>query len=193
MPELNWPDFDDDVLYEILEAVCQGKSRLEEIEQADLVPFLQSRLTLAQSRELHESAPPTLSLPSARLARLVYESGRPPILAVRLQELFGWSETPRVARGRRARFVAYSRSEQPAGSNYERPEELLDDDLPPSEKRSPPPLSQTRVARGSVPRSSSDFPETAEVVAITRISPRILSIQAGINNPALIAQFARSS
>jgi ATP-dependent helicase HrpB len=100
VPELNWPDFDDDVLYEILEAVCQGKSRLEEIEQADLVPFLQSRLTPAQSRELHESAPPSLSLPSARLARLIYEPGRPPILAVRLQELFGWSETPRVARGR---------------------------------------------------------------------------------------------
>jgi ATP-dependent helicase HrpB len=100
IPELDWPEFDDDVLYEILDAACQGKSRLEEIEQADLVPFLQSRLTPAQSRELHDSAPQSLSLPSSRLARLVYEPGRPPILAVRLQELFGWPDTPRVARGR---------------------------------------------------------------------------------------------
>ena len=31
---------------------------------------------------------------------LTYEIGRPPVLAVRLQELFGWTETPRLARGR---------------------------------------------------------------------------------------------
>ncbi len=39
-------------------------------------------------------------IPSGRRVRLVYERGRPPMLAARLQELFGWSETPRVARGR---------------------------------------------------------------------------------------------
>jgi ATP-dependent helicase HrpB len=41
-----------------------------------------------------------LLIPSGRHARLVYEPDRPPVLAVRLQELFGWTETPRVARGR---------------------------------------------------------------------------------------------
>ena len=100
VPELNWPKFDDDVLREILESVCQGKSRLDEVERTDLVPFLQGRLNAAQNRELHESAPQVVSLPSTRQARLAYEPGRPPILAVRLQELFGWLETPRVARGR---------------------------------------------------------------------------------------------
>jgi ATP-dependent helicase HrpB len=100
LPELDWPNFDDEVLCEILETVCRGKSKLEEIERADLVPFLQCRLSPAQSRELHESAPHALSLPNTRQARLAYEPGRPPILAVRLQELFGWSDTPRVARGR---------------------------------------------------------------------------------------------
>ncbi len=100
LPELSWPTFDVDTLCEVLETVCQGKSRLEEIERADLVPFLQCRLSPSQTRELHESAPQTLSLPSTRRARLTYQSGRPPILAVRLQELFGWSETPTVARGR---------------------------------------------------------------------------------------------
>jgi ATP-dependent helicase HrpB len=100
VPELNWPKFDEGVLGEILESVCQGKSRLEEVERTDLVPFLQSRLNAAQNRELLESAPQVVSLPSSRQARLTYEPGRPPILAVRLQELFGWLETPRVARGR---------------------------------------------------------------------------------------------
>jgi ATP-dependent helicase HrpB len=100
LPELSWPDFSDQVFAELLVNVCAGKSRLEEVEQTDLVPYLQSRLTPAQNRELQESAPQMLSLPSGRLARLTYELGRPPVLSVRLQELFGWIEAPRLARGR---------------------------------------------------------------------------------------------
>jgi ATP-dependent helicase HrpB len=100
VPELDWPEFDDRIFEELLETLCRGKSRREEIEQTDFIPLLQSRLTHAQHLELLAIAPEALSLPSARTARLAYEPGRPPILAARLQELFGWSETPRVARGR---------------------------------------------------------------------------------------------
>ena len=42
----------------------------------------------------------SLTVPSREQVRLTYEPGRPPILAVRLQELFGWTETPQFARGR---------------------------------------------------------------------------------------------
>jgi len=100
LPELNWPDFTDHVLAELLGSICQGKSALDQVEQADFIPFLQSRLTPGQTRELHESAPQSLAIPSGRQVRLAYEPGKPPILAARLQELFGWIETPRVARGR---------------------------------------------------------------------------------------------
>jgi ATP-dependent helicase HrpB len=44
--------------------------------------------------------PETLEVPSGSRIRLVYEPGRPPVLAARIQELFGLAETPRVARGR---------------------------------------------------------------------------------------------
>jgi ATP-dependent helicase HrpB len=100
IPELEWPEFNEEFFAELLETVCQGKSRLEEAEQCDLVVYLQSRLTAAQNRELEQSAPQTLSLPTGRQVRLTYEPGRPPILSVRLQELFGWTATPRLARGR---------------------------------------------------------------------------------------------
>jgi ATP-dependent helicase HrpB len=100
LPELDWPVLSDPTFAEILDAVCEGKSRLEEAERADLVPYLQSRLTPAQIRELQESAPQMLSLPTGRTVRLEYQPSRPPILSVRLQELFGWTETPRIARGR---------------------------------------------------------------------------------------------
>ncbi len=100
IPELRWPDFDPEVLGELLERTCQGKTLREQVEKADLVPVLQSRLEPSLVRELREGAPETLTIPSGRHARLVYEPDRPPVLAVRLQELFGWTETPRLARGR---------------------------------------------------------------------------------------------
>ena len=39
-------------------------------------------------------------MPSGSRIRLTYEPGRPPVLAVRIQEMFGAAETPRVAAGR---------------------------------------------------------------------------------------------
>ncbi len=39
-------------------------------------------------------------MPSGNRRPLVYEAGKPPVLAVRIQELFGVRETPRVADGR---------------------------------------------------------------------------------------------
>ena len=41
-----------------------------------------------------------LPVPSGSRIRLVYEPGRPPVLAARIQELFGWAQSPRIARGR---------------------------------------------------------------------------------------------
>jgi ATP-dependent helicase HrpB len=100
VPELEWPAFDDAELARILEGACQGKTTLKEIEELDLVAHLESRLDSPQSRELRASAPEWILTPAGRRVRLTYESGRPPILAARLQELFGWTEAPRLARGR---------------------------------------------------------------------------------------------
>jgi ATP-dependent helicase HrpB len=100
LPELRWPELDLDALADVLLPLCEDKTELAEIERADLVPFLQSWLNPDQQRELATSAPLALTVPSGRQVRLTYEPGTPPILAVRLQELFGWTDTPRIARGR---------------------------------------------------------------------------------------------
>jgi len=44
--------------------------------------------------------PESLAVPSGSRVRLAYSAQGPPILAVRLQELFGWTDTPRIAGGR---------------------------------------------------------------------------------------------
>ena len=100
MPEHPWPDFDDHTLAQFLDDICQGKRTLEEIRSSSLVPVLEMRLTYSLNRLLEEHAPKVLTVPSGSRIRLTYEPGRPPILAVRLQELFGWTETPRIAAGR---------------------------------------------------------------------------------------------
>jgi ATP-dependent helicase HrpB len=100
LPELKWPEFDDEKLATLLDLICHGRTSRDEVESTDIVPVLQGHLNSSQLRELHESAPQSLTIPSGRSAKLTYEPGRPPILAVRLQELFGWTETPRLARGR---------------------------------------------------------------------------------------------
>jgi ATP-dependent helicase HrpB len=100
MPEAGLPRFDDALLADLLAAACAGKRSVSEVARAGLVPLLRGHLTFAQNRLLDEQAPEILTVPSGQRVRLSYPLDRPPILAVRLQELFGWSETPRVAGGR---------------------------------------------------------------------------------------------
>ena len=120
MPELNWPEFGPEALGDLRREVCAGKRSLEEVRRVALVPALKSRLTLAQNRNLDEQAPETLTVPSGSRIRLSYEPDRPPVLAVRLQELFGWTDTPRVAGGRVAVVLHL------LGPNF-RPVQITDD------------------------------------------------------------------
>jgi ATP-dependent helicase HrpB len=120
IPELAWPAFDEELLGAVLEDACRGKTSVAEVERMDLVPYLEGRLDRQQARELHEGAPESLAIPSGRRVRLIYEAGRPPVLAARLQEMFGMVETPRVARGRVAVLM------QILGPNY-RPVQVTDD------------------------------------------------------------------
>ena len=58
-------------------------------------------MTWEQRRMLDEQLPETLEVPSGRSVRLKYSrTGGPPILAARIQQLFGMKETPRLAQGR---------------------------------------------------------------------------------------------
>jgi len=100
MPEAAWPSAGDDALAQVVADACTGKRSVEEVRGASLVPLLKGRLTHTQNRAMDEQAPETLTVPSGSRVRLSYEPGRPPVLAVRLQELFGWIETPRLASGR---------------------------------------------------------------------------------------------
>lgn len=98
-----WPDLSDAALLASLEHWLQpylGKvTRLSHFAQLDLASIVRNLLPWPLPQRLDEWAPMHLSVPSGSSIRLDY-SEHPPILAVRLQELFGLAETPRIAQGR---------------------------------------------------------------------------------------------
>ncbi|MDI9780637.1 ATP-dependent helicase HrpB [Pseudomonas putida] len=98
-----WPDLGDEALLATLEDWLQpylGKvSRLSHFAALDLPSILRNLLPWPLPQRLEEWAPAHLAVPSGSNIRLDY-SEHPPILAVRLQELFGLADTPRIAQGR---------------------------------------------------------------------------------------------
>lgn len=101
--ESEWPDVSYAALLKGLEhwlLPYLGKvSRLSHFANLDLSSIVRNLLPWPLPQRLDELAPHHLSVPSGSSIRLDY-SEQPPILAVRLQELFGLAETPRIAGGR---------------------------------------------------------------------------------------------
>lgn len=98
-----WPDVSDQALLARLEdwlLPYLGKvSRLAHFAQLDLAAMLATLLPWPLPQRLEEQAPVAIAVPSGSRIRLDY-SESPPVLAVRLQELFGLADTPRIASGR---------------------------------------------------------------------------------------------
>ena len=61
---------------------------------------MRSKLTHTQRQAIDREAPERIEVPSGSRIAVQYEPGRPPVLAVRIQEVFGLTDTPRVAGGR---------------------------------------------------------------------------------------------
>src|SRR5207302_605363 len=72
----------------------------EDLRKGPWLDALRGFLTHQQWQAIEREAPERIEVPSGSRIALKYELGRPPILAVRIQELFGLGETPRIAGGR---------------------------------------------------------------------------------------------
>lgn len=98
-----WPDVSDAALLERLEdwllPYLDKVTRLAHFAQLDLAGMLGTLLPWPLPQRLEEQAPMAITVPSGSRIRLDY-SEQPPVLAVRLQELFGLADTPRIAGGR---------------------------------------------------------------------------------------------
>ena len=100
LPDLDLPKFDEEQLKELLPELSLGCRSFAELRQAPWLDVLRSKLLSHQGQTLDREAPTHIAVPSGNRLTIQYEPGRPPILAVRIQEVFGWRTTPRIAGGR---------------------------------------------------------------------------------------------
>ena len=98
-----WPDVSDSALRatanDWLLPHLVGLRKRQDIEALDLGALLLARLSWRQRADLDELAPTHVEVPSGSRIRVDYSDPEAPVLAVRLQELFGLDATPSVARG----------------------------------------------------------------------------------------------
>lgn len=99
-----WPAVDDEALLADLDAwlgtelaAVRGSGDLARI---DVASALRRLLPWPEAVRFGELAPERLQVPSGSAVRLAYDGVEPPVLAVKLQEVFGWTSTPVVADGR---------------------------------------------------------------------------------------------
>jgi len=100
LPELGLPDLAGEGLRELLTDLSTRCRSFVDLRNADWLGTIQGRLTYAQRQAIDREAPERLEVPSGSQIAVTYEVGRPPVLAVRIQEMFGLAETPRIAGGR---------------------------------------------------------------------------------------------
>ena len=62
-----------------------------------MAALLKNRLAWPLDRLFEEHAPESIEVPTGNRIAITYAPNQPPVLAVRLQEIFGWIETPRIA------------------------------------------------------------------------------------------------
>lgn len=102
-PEAGWPDLSDTALLDGLESwltpFLPGLVRRAHLTRLDLGAALATLLPYDRRRQLDSFAPTHVTVPSGSRLPIDY-SGEIPVLAVRLQEMFGCAETPRIAEGR---------------------------------------------------------------------------------------------
>ena len=99
-----WPDMSDQGLLNRLEdwlpPFVAKLTRLDQVQRMDLATPLQALLTWKQQKQLDALAPSHVTVPSGSRIRVNYEEADLPVLTVRLQEMFGCEETPRIADGK---------------------------------------------------------------------------------------------
>lgn len=98
-----WPDVSDAALTENLDAwLGQQLARVrsaQDLRRIDMTAALRALLPWQQAGRLDELAPERVTVPSGSSVRIDY-SQEQPVLAVRLQEVFGWTSVPALADGR---------------------------------------------------------------------------------------------
>ncbi|GLX70764.1 ATP-dependent helicase HrpB [Paenibacillus glycanilyticus] len=100
----SWPDVSEEALlasvHDWLLPHLYGMKNRSDLQKLNMVQLFEGLLSWGQRQELEEQVPTHMSVPSGSRIPIDYSDPDAPFIAVRLQELFGLRETPRLAGGR---------------------------------------------------------------------------------------------
>jgi ATP-dependent helicase HrpB len=99
-PELQLPPITDGDKQAIIEQLCHGAVSYKDIKEREVKPVVMSWLSPAQRELLDKHAPERLALTNGRTPKVSYEPGSNPHIALRIQELYDVTQTPKIAMGR---------------------------------------------------------------------------------------------
>ena len=104
LSEMPWPDVTQNGLKAILANMCVGKRNYDQLLKLDWYSILLNLLDWQQRPLLDREVPEKIKVPSGTMATIDYEPALAedglPVLAIRIQEVFGLADTPRLAQGR---------------------------------------------------------------------------------------------
>lgn len=104
LPDVNWPAVDDDSLLDSLEdwllPSLNGVRDLRGLQNINLTEALLSLMDWPTRQRLDSALPTHYTVPTGSHLPIQYFSDKPPVLAVRLQEVFGEQQSPKIAEGR---------------------------------------------------------------------------------------------
>lgn len=100
-PDLDLPDLSAAGLLAVVEVLAPGCRSFKDLRARDVLGAIQGRCTWPQRQAIDRLAPVAMVLPTGSRRTLTYgEPASAPVLAARIQQLFSWTETPRVLGGR---------------------------------------------------------------------------------------------
>lgn len=99
-PELQLPPITAEDKQHLIEQLCHGAVSYKDIKEREVKPTVMSWLSHAQRELLDKHAPERLTLSNGRTPKVSYEPGVPPHFSLRIQELYGVTQTPKIAMGR---------------------------------------------------------------------------------------------
>ncbi|HEX2956954.1 MAG TPA: ATP-dependent helicase C-terminal domain-containing protein, partial [Chitinispirillaceae bacterium] len=99
-PEKNLPKFTEEEKHLVIHALCEGYYRYSQICDIPVLPFFRELLSASDNQFVETMAPVSVLLPTGRKMKLIYTIGKSPHGRIRIQDLYGQNQTPRIAAGR---------------------------------------------------------------------------------------------
>ncbi|MGY9522756.1 ATP-dependent helicase HrpB [Citrobacter freundii] len=104
LPEYDWPAVDEDSLLKTLERWLlphmSGVHSLRALKALNVGQALRGLLDWSMLQRLDSELPAHYTVPTGSRIAIRYHEDNPPVLAVRMQEMFGEANTPTIAQGR---------------------------------------------------------------------------------------------